>query len=350
MKKLIGRTKCISHFIISALLFTALMPTFAYATTDGRVTYDFDPSTDELPTLYSYVSEYAFIDAEEAAKIIFPDSPYDVECYYEENGALDRKECYTENAMINSSSCGYFRYSTENIKYTTEVFSIFREYPTDELAFMSRDDAVALCESTLNKLGVNAQAYDIQSLSLDTLVELSNDARTDLLEWQEIGKKVYIKDDWSTDDECYHIDLYQMIDGIPVSAKGYYDHKIDMYLSGTTIKAIVTRNGIEYVYISSLANPVQAGEAVNSSTMKAALDGYIADKNSELGRSVDLHIVDMYIRYVQTFIPGENVNTSFRMIPSWTLLRAYEQNEDGVMNTYFMDVYCNIETGKELGK
>ena len=56
------------------------------------------------------------------------------------------------------------------------------------------------------------------------------------------------------------------------------------------------------------------------------------------------------MRYVPAFIPGQNPNESFNIVPSWALLRTFDQNENGVINTYFMEIYCDIETGKELGK
>ena len=326
----------------------AFMPTFAYAHTEGRVTYDFNPSTNELPTMYSYVSEYAFIDAENAAKALFSSSQYKLECNYDEYNVLTSKTCTIENSIIISDLYGYFDYSTGNIKYTREIAHSFYEYPQTELAFMSRDDAISLCESTLNELGITAHAYEIRSLDVDTLIQFSNDSRADLLEWQELGKEVYIKDDWCTDDECYYIDLYQTVDGIPITIKGYYDTKTDLFFNGTKISMMVTRNGVECIDADCLIQPVQSGEVVDSGTMRTALDGYIANKNDELS-SVDIHLVDMYVRYVQTFIPGEDIYDSFKLIPAWALCMQYNQrSNDGEVQTYVTEVYCDIVTGKEL--
>ena len=338
--------KRIQIYMLTFAIFA--MPAIANATTEGYVTYDFEPYTDSLPIMYSYVSEYAFIDAEVAANVLFGDLQYQVDDAYD-NDILVRRICAAEDAMIYSDKYGGFRYSTENAKYTREIASDFFEYPNNELTFMSQSDAILLCESTLNELGITAQAYDVKSLNVDTLIQLSNESRADLLEWQVLGKEVYIKDDWSIDDECYYIDLYNMIDGIPVTLSGYYDKKVDSYFSGTTISIIITCNGIEYIDVSNLVHLVSDGEPISSCTMQTALDGYISEKNSEL-TSVDIYIADMYIRYVQTFIPGENIMNSFRMIPAWTLLRSFDQNENGVIHTYLHDTYCDIATGKELRK
>ena len=334
--------------VLCIVLTASFISTFAYAQTEGRVTYDFDPSTDELPVMYSYVSEYAFIDAEVAAAILLDDSQYQLTCNYDEGEVLTAKICSTENATIYSGTSGIFRYSTENIKYTREIASSFYEYPNDALAFMSQNDAIALCESTLNELGITAQAYEVRSLDVDTLIQFSNDSRADLLEWQELGKEVFIKDDWSTDDECYYIDLYQTIDGTPITVKGYYDTKTDLFFNGTKISMMVTRNGVERIDADYLIQPAQSGEVVDSGTMRTALDGYIADKNDELN-SVDIHLVDMYVRYVQTFIPGENIYDSFKLIPAWALCMQYNQrSSDGEVHTGVTEVYCDIVTGKEL--
>ena len=336
------------HLYICLVLLVAFMPTFAYANTEGRVTYDFEPSTNELPVMYSYLSEYAFIDAEVAAAILLDDSQHQLTCDYDDSNVLTAKICSTENAAIYSGTSGIFRYSTENIKYIREIASSFYEYQNNELAFMSQNDAIALCESTLNKLGIAAQAYEVRSLDVDTLIQFSNDSRADLLEWQELGKEVYIKDDWNTDDECYYIDLYQTVDGIPITVKGYYDTKTNLFFSGTKISMMVTRNGVERIDADCLIQPVQSGEVVDSGTMRAALDGYIADKNDELN-SVDIHLVDMYVRYVQTFIPGEDIYDSFKLIPAWALCMQYNQRvDDGEVQTGVTEVYCDIVTGKEL--
>ncbi len=77
--------------VLCIVLTVSFISTFAYAQTEGRVTYDFDPSTDELPVMYSYVSEYAFIDAEIAAAILLDDSQYQLTCNYDEKRSFNCK-------------------------------------------------------------------------------------------------------------------------------------------------------------------------------------------------------------------------------------------------------------------
>ena len=50
-------------------IFVLSVHTILFAATEGRVTYDFEPSVDELPIMHSYVSEYAFIDVEAVADV-----------------------------------------------------------------------------------------------------------------------------------------------------------------------------------------------------------------------------------------------------------------------------------------
>ena len=126
------------------------------------------------------------------------------------------------------------------------------------------------------------------------------------------------------------------------------DTKTDLFFNGTKISMMVTRNGVECIDADCLIQPVQSGEVVDSGTMRTALDGYIANKNDELS-SVDIHLVDMYVRYVQTFIPGEDIYDSFKLIPAWALCMQYNQrSNDGEVQTYVTEVYCDIVTGKEL--
>lgn len=337
-------------FVYLLALITCVMPVFAHATTEGRVTYDFEPSSEELAPLKSYVSEYASIDVELAAKVLFSDEQYQTEDYYIEDAFISTN-CTSDNAEMSVYKNGSLDYSTNSIKYTSEIltYDTLEYYQTDNLAFMTSDDAASLCESTLAEIGISSEVYLIASYDVNAIKELSDESKADLLEWQAIGKEVFIRDDWSTDDEFYYIKLYQIIDGIPVSDVGYYDSRINMSLSCPYISAIVTRNGIEYIDSGSLIQPTSDSKDVSPCTQKVALDAYIADKNSVL-QGADIHLMDMYMRYVPAFIPGQNPNESFNIVPSWTLLRTFDQNENGVINTYFMEIYCDIETGKELGK
>lgn len=52
-------------------IFVLSVHTILFAATEWRLTYDFEPSADELPIMHNYVSECAFIDAEAAANVLF---------------------------------------------------------------------------------------------------------------------------------------------------------------------------------------------------------------------------------------------------------------------------------------
>ena len=69
-----------------------------FAATEGRITYDFEPSADELPIMHSYVSEYDFIDVETAADVF--NLQYQVYDAYN-NDILKRKICEPPKTLVN---------------------------------------------------------------------------------------------------------------------------------------------------------------------------------------------------------------------------------------------------------
>ena len=109
-------------FVYLLALITCVMPVFAHATTEGRVTYDFEPSSEELAPLKSYVSEYASIDVELAAKVLFSDEQYQTEDYYIEDAFISTN-CTSDNAEMSVYKNGSLDYSTNSIKYTSEILT-----------------------------------------------------------------------------------------------------------------------------------------------------------------------------------------------------------------------------------
>ena len=136
---------------------------------------------------------------------------------------------------------------------------------------MSKADAEKLCEDTFEKLGISAQAYEIESFDIAALKKLSDENRDEQQEWLDLGKEAYIKDDWTQDDECYRIKLYQTIDGIPVTARGYYIKSRDLPLGGTYLDALVTRSGVEYIYAYGLLKTLETADSITPCTQKEAL-------------------------------------------------------------------------------
>ncbi len=86
-------------------IFVLSVHTMLFAAIEGHVTYDFEPSVDELPIMHSYVSEYAFIDVEAVADVF--DLQYQVYDAYD-NDILRRRICEPPVIPINQWITGGF--------------------------------------------------------------------------------------------------------------------------------------------------------------------------------------------------------------------------------------------------
>lgn len=317
---------------------------------EGRVTYDFEPSSAVPSPMNAYTSEYTFIDADMAAKVLFDDEDYLVQTTYDDDRVLDYVVCSNDDAQLRSTRYGYFAYSTDNIKYSKDILTYaFEDNASDDLSFMSKADAIELCEDTFEKLGISAQAYEIESFDIAALKKLSDDNRDEQQEWLDLGKEAYIKDDWTQDDECYRIKLYQTIDGVPVTTRGYYIKSRDLPLGGTYLDALVTRSGVEYIYAYGLLKTLEIAESITPCTQKEALEAYIVEKNSTV-EGMDIHLASMDMRYVPVAIPGENQTKKVTMTPVWMLGMQFQQTEDDAVRTYIYEVYRDITNGDDITK
>ena len=303
MKKLISLMFAILMFAPVMASAHEIKPTpFAI---EGRVTYDFEPSSAVPSPMNAYTSEYTFIDADMAAKVLFDDEDYLVRATYGDDSVLDYVVCSNDSAQLRSDRYGYLTYSTDNIKYSKDILTYaFDDNASDDLSFMSKADAIKLCEDTFEKLGISAQAYEAESFDIAALKKLSDDNRDEQQEWLDLGKEAYIKDDWTQDDECYRIKLYQTIDGIPVTTRGYYIKSRDLPLGGTYLTALVTRSGVESIYAYGLLKTLETADSITPCTQKEALEAYIAEKNSYV-EGVDIHLASMDMRYIPVAIPDE---------------------------------------------
>ena len=317
---------------------------------EGRVTYDFEPSSAVPGPMNAYTSEYTFIDADMAARVLFDDEDYLVQAIYDDDKGLDYVVCSSDSAQLRSDRYGYLTYSTENIKYSKDILTYaFDDNASDNLSFMSKADAIKLCEDTFEKLGISAQAYEIESFDIAALKKLSDENRDEQQEWLDLGKEAYIKDDWTQDDECYRIKLYQTIDGIPVTARGYYIKSRDLPLGGTYLDALVTRSGVEYIYAYGLLKTLETADSITPCTQKEALEAYITEKNSTV-EGMDIHLAGMEMRYVPVAIPGENQTKKVTMTPVWMLAMQFDQTEGDVVRTYIYEVYRDITNGEDITK
>ena len=348
MKKLISLLFAILMFAPVMASAHEIKPTpFAI---EGRVTYDFEPSSAVPSPMNAYTSEYTFIDAYMAAKVLFDDEDYLVRATYGDDRVLDYVVCSNDSAQLRSDRYGYLTYSTDNIKYSKDILTYaFDDNASDNLSFMSKADAIKLCEDTFEKLGISAQAYELESFDIAALKKLSDENRDEQQEWLDLGKEAYIKDDWTQDDECYRIKLYQTIDGIPVTTRGYYIKSRDLPLGGTYLTALVTRSGVESIYAYGLLKTLGTAESITPCTQREALEAYIAEKNSYV-EGVDIHLASMDMRYVPVAIPDENPTMKVTMTPAWMLAMQFDQTEGDVVRTYIYEVYRGITNGEDITK
>ena len=108
-----------------------------------------------------------------AAKVLFDDEDYLVHAIYDDDKGLDYVVCSSDSAQLRSDRYGYLTYSTENIKYSKDILTYaFDDNASDNLSFMSKADAIKLCEDTFEKLGISAQAYEIESFDIAALKKL----------------------------------------------------------------------------------------------------------------------------------------------------------------------------------
>lgn len=138
---------------------------------------------------------------------------------------------------------GAFRLGDRFEDYNADRYSL-----TDELAFLTREEAFSGLEDTLKKIGLDFEKeYHAYALDHETLA--SEEYHLDISEgfaWDQY------KDRWSKEDECYYFCVWQTYRGIPVCypqydlSSGYGD---DYYAA---VQAVISKDGMEELNIDSI--------------------------------------------------------------------------------------------------
>lgn len=308
--------------MIIAILF--MMPTASIAEQariqkeDGRVLFDI-PAISSPERMKSYSAEYMKFDVEAIKNAFLGDTKFteNITPQSEEN-EYAMYNYASEQAKLDIVDQISVSYETNHSIYISQLLSSLEVYPENELGFMSRQAAAELCMDMVKSLFGECMVDKVYSLDADLLRSISDAEREELQEWADIGKEIWLKDDWSQADECYYLKLKPMIDGVAYTSESYVDQASDASYNGCTIEAIVTQNGIESFTLYNIPQIIETHEEQAILSQDAAMKIYADSVNNILGDSKKT-IDGMMLELMPVYEPGYNFWERFRVIPAWIL-------------------------------
>ena len=319
---------------------------------DSKIIYDVETFPVEQPIYARYAANRSMIDVELAQSLIKNEYSASIIEYPDGEKVYE----YTNDVeTLEVSTYGYLRYNTDAVMYANEIVVSDAAFSGIDLDFMDAATAEQLCIDVLKGIGIDAAVTNNYGYDVETLKALSDDARQDLLSWQDVGKEVWMKDEWLKEDECYLIKLCYVVCGtpildgedsgdfLPVINTSYYDTKSDTPFAGPQIEAIVTANGVEYMRITNNFNLSEVRGDVEICSQELVMDNF-ANEVAMILDSPVIKIVDMYLKYIPAVIEGKNPRSEFELTPAWIMVRELEQEGE----RFYAEIMFDATTGERL--
>lgn len=134
---------------------------------------------------------------------------------------------------------------------------------------------------------------------------------------------------WTKDDACYYLIFRGEYDGMVFSQEG-------LQWDGTSINAIYSSRGIEYLEIRTPLEVTEAGEKMDMPSLEDA-KAIVTQKYDSMILTNDITVEEISLEYIM--VPGEG-----RLVPSWRVIAA-EERGDYQHQSYLR---FNALTGKQM--
>lgn len=237
-----------------------------------------------------------------------------------------------------------FSADTANVFHNKEEYSSGKEWD-----FISSKDAyLKVCEA-MNALGVDlSDDYQVYSLDYETMKK-QNKEMMDSLDAQTLeNESVFFKEDWSEEDNCYYFVMRQSINGLPVTDQRTGDSNLGTDTLPSSISAIYSKNGIEYVHITCPYAPVSSGETKKLISLNTAVQSF-SNALENVMLSDHSTVTEIQLAYVST-IRTDYVKAQFELIPSWIFtLKMPILGVTSEENRYeYVSIVIDARTGAEI--
>ena len=316
--------KCRRFFTAMIIAMLLILPTASIAEQariqkeDGRVLFDV-PVISAPESMKSYSAEYIKFDVEAIKNAFLGDAEFTESITPEsEKNKYAMYNYASDQATLDIVDQISVSYETNHSLFISQLLSSSEVYPENELSFMSKQEAAELCLNTIQPIFGECMVDKVYSLDADTLRSISDAQREELQEWADIGKEIWLKDDWSQADECYYLKLKPIIDGVAYTSESYVDQASDTSYIGCNIEAIVTQNGIESFELYNMPQIIEIYEEQAILSQDAAMKIYADSMNNILGDSKKT-IDGMMLELTPVYEPGYHFSERFRVIPAWIL-------------------------------
>lgn len=279
----------------------------------------------------------------QAKHVLWREGAHITEHYEEQNefGQSVMVECWTTPDYVGSLSCGpyssYISYSRGKLSsYIPGSFRLERRFDdynadlyslTDQLAFMTREDAFAKLEDCLKSIGFDIETqYHAYALDKDTLAA----EEIHLGKTEGLAEDEY-KDSWTEKDECYYFSVWQTYQELPI----FYPYCGIITVYGddayTAVQAILSRDGIEELTVDQVFD-IHSVKPVESMMEFEDIAQAVSDKYNQILGTDTYQLTQAELCYVV-----ENM----QMKPAWVLIGT--QNDEKRIQTVM-----DAQTGREI--
>ncbi|MEW9095590.1 MAG: hypothetical protein AB2417_10965 [Clostridiaceae bacterium] len=224
-------------------------------------------------------------------------------------------------------------------------------WEAEKVGFMTPEEAIKKAIYYLKELNINYDSSpEIYALDYKTFQEQQDR----LLEEDDFSQflvdegKIKLKN-WSKEDEVYYMIFKSNIDGVPITSESYTLQSVDWHMEGSSIKIIVSKNGIEDFSIESYMYEKMSVKDEDPSliSIDEALDK-LKSKYDNVISNDDFKVTDIKLQYVPTII--KNKRTEFELYPTWCF-KVEQSGIDEKINeefTHTFTVLINGVTGEEI--
>ena len=262
----------------------------------------------------------------------------------------------TEGDVISSS----FYFSTDNARYINSVFilpdleSMWLSLSTvtdfeknEDLDFMSIDEAQTILLDVISLLDIRDEVVSIETYSLRK-TELQSTANRLLEEGRLSPPEPTINftpkqtedmyKQFTKDDECYYFVIYFGFNGTPFVSPLLYP-TLTPYG-----EAIISKNGLEYLRLTSPNEIVTPLYSVSTISYNSALD-IINSSYFKPNDVVEYCIEDLELQY---YAIRDTIKDPIKYIPVWCASILEQYNEKLYHRTRYDTILINAETGEVI--
>lgn len=232
------------------------------------------------------------------------------------------------------SGCSIYYRTEQGNDFDTAAYTNYSDYSADlEFDFKSREDVDLLLSETLSAFvpsGLETHIYSVTSSDYSNYV---SEYPTFFESFGELKQEAASQRKWAEPDDYYFINAFQSVDGIPIFGEVVGNPDNGTLTHGTSIHAVCTRNGLEYLVILS---PYQIEEEVPIDNAFISVDeaeNILKNKYNSLLSLSEVTFTSVRLVY----IPLNSASGRLILTPAWEFTDS--QN---------VPTYINAYTGEEI--